>query len=180
MADILFGKVSPAGKLPITFYESLEELPEFEDYSMKGRTYRYLKGKAQYPFGYGLTYSEVEVEDAQIIQTEKGIRVSVILNNIGSMSTDEVIQVYIKCNDSEYAVPNPQLCAFKRVHIQKGETLTAELPIPKIAFTVVDNEGNRIQDRNIFTFYIGLSQPDRRSIELMKKEPIEIEFWKKS
>ena len=179
VADILFGKVSPSGKLPITFYESLEALPKFEDYSMEGRTYRYLKGKAQYPFGYGLTYSEVEVEDAQVIKTEKEVRVHAILNNIGSMDTDEVIQVYIKCNDSEYAVPNPQLCTFKRIHIQTGERLKVELSIPESAFTVVDNEGNRIRDRKLFTFYVGCSQPDKCSIELMGKEPIQIEFWRK-
>lgn len=108
-AKILFGENSPSGKLPVTFYESLEELPEFTDYSMKGRTYRYMEGKAQFPFGYGLTYSNVKVENAEVRQCGRQITVEAKLYNKGNADTEEVVQVYVKNLDSKNAIPNPAL-----------------------------------------------------------------------
>ena len=115
-AKLLFGEVSPSGKLPVTFYETLEALPEFEDYSMKGRTYRYMEHEAQYPFGFGLTYGDVRVTDAQIKSGSafRGMVLEVTAENAVTTATDEVLQVYVKCTDSANAVPNPALAAFKR------------------------------------------------------------------
>ena len=104
VADILFGNVSPSGKLPITFYKDLEDLPEFTDYSMKNRTYRYMEQEALYPFGYGLTYGDTEVKEAKVlgeVTKESDIRVEVFLKNEGDTDTDEVVQIYIKDLDSE-------------------------------------------------------------------------------
>lgn len=177
-ARVLFGDVSPSGKLPVTFYESLEELPEFTDYSMKGRTYRYLEGKAQYPFGYGLTYSQVKATDARILSGEKGISAEVKVQNAGTADTRDVVQIYIKNLDSPHAVKNPELAAFAGVFLKAGETKTITLPVAGRAFTVVDDEGIRKEDGRRFMIYAGCSQPDERSTELTGVKPVEILYQK--
>lgn len=177
-ARVLFGDVSPSGKLPVTFYESLEELPEFTDYSMNGRTYRYLEGKAQYPFGYGLTYSQVKVTDARIISGENGTSAEVKVQNVGTADTRDVVQIYIKNLDSPHAVKNPELAAFEGVFLKAGETKTITLPVAGRAFTVVDDEGIRKEDGRRFMIYAGCSQPDKRSVELTGIKPVEILYQK--
>ena len=173
-AKVLFGEISPSGKLPVTFYESLEELPEFTDYSMKGRTYRYLEGKAQYPFGYGLTYSQVKVTDARIISDENEILAEVKVQNTGCSDTRDVVQIYIKNLDSAYAVKNPELAAFEGVFLKAGEAKTITIPVAQRAFTIVDDEGVRKEDGKHFAIYAGCSQPDERSVELTGIKPVEI------
>lgn len=173
-AKVLFGETSPSGKLPVTFYESLEELPEFTDYSMKGRTYRYLEGKAQFPFGYGLTYSHVEVTAAKVVITEDGPAVEAEVENKGTSDTREVVQVYIKNLDSPYAVKNPELAAFTGEFLKAGEKKTVTLSLSSRAFTVVDEDGVRKEDGNRFALYVGCSQPDERSAELTGVRPVEI------
>ncbi len=148
LARILFGDVSPSGKLPVTFYESAEKLPPFEDYSMKNRTYRYAEGNVLYPFGYGLTYSKVECTDVAYVD---GKAVATVINS-GDYDTDEVVQLYIK-DTSEFAVPNVSLCGFKRIHIKKGETVTVEFNVPESAFEAVDNDGRRAVYGNEFTLF---------------------------
>ena len=125
VAEVLFGEVSPSGKLPVTFYETAETLPEFTDYNMKGRTYRYMEEAAQYPFGFGLSYGKAEVTDAVIanISKEKDlptVQVKVTIENKGIYNIEEVVQLYIKNADSKYAVNNPILCGFKRVSVKAG------------------------------------------------------------
>ena len=174
-ADIIFGDISPSGKLPITFYNSLDHLPEFTDYSMEGRTYRFMEEKAQYPFGYGLTYGNVEVTEAIIIEEEvSGLDIQVTAENKGLCDTDDVIQIYIKNLDSQYAVKNPYLCVFKRINLKAGEKKTIDLFVSNKAFTVVNDYGERFIDGSNYTLYAGTSQPDERSIELTKNKPIEI------
>lgn len=177
VAELLFGDVSPSGKLPITFYETLDELPAFEDYSMQGRTYRYMAGKAQYPFGYGLTYGDVRVTGACILSgNEKdGLMLSAELENAGACATDDVLQVYISC-DSKYASRNPKLCAFQRVFLNAGEKKKVEIPVSPQAFTVVDHDGARICDSRQFVLYVGCSQPDERSRELTGVSPVEVHY----
>ncbi len=175
-AEILFGKESPSGKLPVTFYETLEELPPFEDYSMEGRTYRYMKGKAQYPFGYGLTYGEARTVSAEISEKGAGAEISVQMENTGKRDICEVLQIYIKCMDSVYAVPNPRLCAFKRVELPGGESRNATVRIPEEAFTVVNEDGQRIPGGRHYMIYAGFSQPDARSRELTGMSPVQKEF----
>ena len=122
-ADILFGKYSPSGKLPITFYESLEELPAFEDYSMKGRTYRYLEQNAQYPFGYGLTYTKMKIRNVWLETADREMEngesesedlkaevlVCAEVENCGNMDSQEVLQIYVRDTESEYETPHPHL-----------------------------------------------------------------------
>jgi beta-glucosidase len=177
IADILFGKVSPSGKLPITFYRDLDHMPAFEDYSMTNRTYRYMEEESLYSFGYGLTYSDVNLVKADILSlTAEEIRFEVIIENIGDRDTDEVIQIYIKDRKSKYAVKNHSLCAFKRVELKSQESKSLVLSIGSSALTIVDHEGNRFIDSDSFTLFVGTSQPDARSIHLTGKEPIEVDF----
>lgn len=183
-ADILFGEVSPSGKLPVTFYNDLEHLPAFTDYRMERRTYRYMEEKAQYPFGFGLTYGRVVVTSAkaaQIAGTGNGlglpdVSVKVTMTNQGAYSTDDVVQIYVKNTDSAYAVKNPALCAFRRVHVEAGASAEAELVINGRAFSVVNERGERIKDGNHFTLYAAVMQPDERSRELTGMKPIEVEL----
>ena len=178
-ARILFGDVSPSGKLPVTFYETLEELPEFTDYAMKGRTYRYMENKAQFPFGYGLTYGKVVVTDAAVsTNDEASVTVQATVTNQGHTATRDVIQIYIKNTDSPLAVRNPELVAFTPVFLTAGETQTISLTISSRAFTVVDENGIRKEDGTHFQIFVGCSQPDERSVELTGVKPVKIEYYK--
>lgn len=179
VAECLFGDFSPSGKLPITFYRSVEDLPEFTDYSMKGRTYRYIETEPLYPFGYGLTYSKVRLRNLKVLnEVTQGtdIEVSVEIENIGDYDTDEVVQFYIKDNKSEFAVPNHSLCGFKRIHLKKGESKTVEFTIRNKAMTIVDDKGNRYIHSDSFTIFAGVSQPDKRSLELTGVETLSVDI----
>jgi len=176
-ADILFGNTSPSGKLPITFYRNIEDLPEFTDYSMKNRTYRYYERTPLYPFGYGLTYGEVECMEAVAGEAEEGeIAVHVKVKNQGQFATDDVIQLYLKNKDSEFAVRNTSLCGFKRINLAAGEEKEVEMGISKSSFKIYDNEGHRRLDGSQYEIYAGTSQPDERSVKLTGKKPIKMEL----
>lgn len=172
-AELLFGAASPSGKLPVTFYESLDELPDFEDYAMAGRTYRYMAGQAQYPFGFGLTYGDVRVTDAKIIGEEGKLLAEARVENRGPADTGDVVQVYVKPQNSPYAPPNPALCAFQRVFLKAGESRTVTVPLPPEALTVVNDDGERLAGGREFAFYIGTSQPDEKSAALTGVRPAE-------
>lgn len=179
IAEILFGEVSPSGKLPVTFYRDLEGMPEFTDYSMKNRTYRYMEKEALYPFGYGLTYGDASVTDLVIkneVSKESDIEVEVTVKNEGSVCTDEVVQVYIKDLESPLAVRNYSLCAFKRVHLAAGETVTVPMTIRNAAMNVIDEQGERHIDSSRFALYAGVSQPDARSEKLTGHAAVKVEF----
>lgn len=177
IADLLFGKVSPSGKLPVTFYRDLEHMPAFEDYSMVNRTYRYMEGEALYPFGYGLTYGNVEVEDAGFTimpKKDQDFEVEVTLTNRGGTAVEEVVQLYIKDSKSPLAVKNYSLCAFRRVALAAEETVKTTLKVQAAALEAVDEQGRRVLDSDAFTLYAGISQPDQRSIQLMQSSPVEL------
>jgi len=189
VAKVLFGDVSPTGKLPLTFYEDLDALPEFTDYDMKGRTYRYIENKAQYPFGFGLTYGKAKLASATINlypeEIEKEINFEnlsktaatalVEMKNEGKTDVCEVLQVYVKRSDSEFDTLNPSLVGFARVVVPAGNTVTTAVQISRRAFLVVDDNGQLIDAGKNYTFYVGFSQPDEKSVELMGVAPIEIE-----
>ena len=177
-ADILLGKASPAGKLPLTFYSEKNTLPEFTDYRMKGRTYRFIEEKPCYPFGYGLTYSECEVLSAEcgsVIKAGENLEIKARIKNTGSFDTDEVLEAYIK-DYSEDAVPNFSLCGFRRVFLAKGEEKEIAITVPAKAFTAVNDDGERIYAGERFTLYVGTSAPDERSTELTGKKPLSMEI----
>ena len=172
VADILFGDVSPSGKLPVTFYYSSEELPDFRDYSMKNRTYRYFEGTPLYPFGYGLTYGDCVVTDADVELKKaangelEGAEVTVTVSNNGKVATDDVVQLYIKDKEYELAIPNACLCGYKRVHVEAGSEQKVTISVNAKAFTSVDNDGNRKIFSKKFDLFAGTMQPDSRSEEL--------------
>jgi len=174
LADILFGKVSPSGKLPLTFYENSDLLPDFEDYSMKGRTYRYLDGNVQYPFGFGLTYSKVECTKLEYANGVAKVDVA----NVGKVDTEEVVQLYIKDNKSKHAAKNHKLCGFQRISLKAGEKLTVEIALDKAAFDVVDDSGKRFVDSDSFTLFAGVNQPDALSEKLSGVKCVKVEITK--
>lgn len=178
VADLIFGKCSPSGKLPVTFYRTTEELPEFTDYSMKGRTYRYMKGESLYPFGYGLTYSNVEISDLSVSDINKdfeNVEVSIKISNVGNFDIEEVLQCYIKDLESKYTVDNYSLASFKRVALNKNESKIVKMTINKKAFEVVNDEGERMLDSKKFKLFVGISQPDSRSVQLTGITSLEAE-----
>lgn len=131
VADVLFGDYNPSGKLPITFYKNINQLPDFEDYNMTGRTYRYFQGEPLFPFGYGLSYTTFAYGDIQLPETAKvgeSVKVVVPVSNQGKMCGDEVVQLYIK-KQGDAEGPLKTLRAFKRVHIHAGETVNVELEL---------------------------------------------------
>ena len=161
LAQILFGDISPSGKLPVTFYERSDMLPDFTDYSMKNRTYRYAGNNVLYPFGYGLTYGEIVCTSVEY----KDGKAVVTVENTDEKTVDDVIQIYIK-DYCENAVPNVSLCGFKRVNLAAGEKMIVEIPVSERAFTAVDENGERGRFGSRFTLYAGTHQPDEISEKL--------------
>jgi beta-glucosidase len=133
LADIIFGRVSPAGRLPVTFYQSFADVPAYDNYAMKGRTYRYFTGKVQYPFGYGLSYTSFAYEwqkmPANIRTVKDSISFSIKVKNTGGMDGDEVVQVYVEYPAID-RMPVKELKAFKRVHVTAGGEATVQISIP--------------------------------------------------
>lgn len=173
IAELLFGAYSPSGKLPVTFYNSADDLPAFTDYAMENRTYRYFKGDVLYPFGFGLTYGRTAVTAASAEKAEGGWRVTASLEHSGAAGGD-VVEVYIRDNESKFAVRNHSLCAFKPVSFSGDEAKTVELFVPDRALEIVDDSGERRVDSRSFTLYVGVSQPDARSCALTGTRPAEI------
>jgi beta-glucosidase len=133
LADILFGNVSPSGKLPITFYQSFSDLPDYSAYAMKGRTYRYYDGKVQYPFGYGLSYTSFEYgwkqQPGKVSSVKDTVTFSVTVKNTGRMDGDEVVQAYVQYPEAE-RMPVKELKGFKRIFVEKGGEQIIQLKIP--------------------------------------------------
>lgn len=170
IADIIFGKVSPSGKLPVTFYNSADKLPCFTDYAMSDRTYRYTRDNILYPFGYGLTYGDVVVTS---LSYDDG-KVNVEVENNGA-DTCDVIELYIKSH-CDNAPAYPVLCGFKRIFVKKGEKLDVEIEIPDKAFTTVSDIGERKQFAKEFTLCVGTHQPDELSCQLSGTNCMSIEI----
>ena len=174
LADILFGAVSPSGKLPVTFYHDDDYLPDFTDYSMQGRTYRYLKEAPLYPFGYGLTYGDVHVTQAALDEKDPFL-VHVTFENRGKADTGEVLQVYVKPARSGCAPDHPRLCGFARVHAPAGATRSAQVRLDERTYSLIDETGERFEEEGEFFFYINTGQPDARTEELTGEKSICLE-----
>ncbi|MCR4926402.1 MAG: glycoside hydrolase family 3 C-terminal domain-containing protein, partial [Lachnospiraceae bacterium] len=173
LAEILFGDVSPSGKLPVTFYENDEDLPDFTDYSMQGRTYRYTRENILYPFGYGLTYGKVIISSASYENDVVNIRV----RNAGTVKTEDVIELYIKGNAPEEK-EIIRLCGFKRIKLSAGEEKDVMIPLPagSRAFTCCNAKGERAVYSDRFTLYVGTHQPDHISTRLSNTQTVRIEI----
>ena len=170
LARILFGEAVPSGKLPVTMYRSVSELPEFTDYDMAGHTYRYFEGETLYPFGYGLSYTRFGWSGAR---WEDG-GISVDVRNEGAVAADAVTEVYVKKGSSPFDTINPSLCGFARTHLEPGETKTVLVSVTEDAFYVYDDEGRHIPAEGKFTFFVGGSQPDIVSRRLTGQVPLSL------
>lgn len=173
IAMMLFGETNPQGKLPITFYKTTEELPDFEDYSMKGRTYRYMTQEALYPFGYGLSYTEFSYTNATFAKTpdvKEGVEINVTIKNTGVIDGTETVQAYVKAKKE--GAPNAQLKGIKKVFLKAGEEKTVSFYLPAQSFMLFDENGIAQYVAQGYEISIGGSQPDKRSCELMGKKPL--------
>ena len=172
ISKILFGEISPSGKLPVTFYNDTMDLPEFEDYSMKGRTYKYLESEPLYPFGYGLTYGDCYVENASFDKATNTVKA--VVTNKSAVATDEVVQVYVKSDHSNAPI-NGKLCGFARVSLGANESKDVTLAMCPKSFMVVDEEGKEIQGGERFIISVGVGQPDARTKALTGYEAVSVE-----
>ncbi|WP_027630191.1 glycoside hydrolase family 3 C-terminal domain-containing protein [Ruminiclostridium cellobioparum] len=170
VASLLFGEFSPSGRLPVTFYRTSEELPDYCDYSMRNRTYRYMENEALYPFGYGLSYSNFEYGEMLIdrskLNTGEEFSCRVTLKNTGKYEADEIVQLYLEDVEASVEVPRWQLSGIKRVHLLPGETTEVSFTVAPRQMALIDNDGRCILEPGRFNVYVSGSQPDRRSLEL--------------
>ncbi len=163
IADVLFGDYNPGGRLPITFYKSIDQLPPFEDYNMRGRTYRYFKGDPLYPFGFGLSYTSFKYDNlklsAKSVKAGQSLKVSVDVRNAGGRAGDEVVQLYV--TDVAASVPTPirSLAGIKRVFLKPGEKQTVSFTLGPERMTVIDDHGKRVIEPGEFTISVGGKQP---------------------
>jgi len=170
VADIIFWKISPSGKLPITLPKSLAQLPPYENYAMKGRTYKYMNVDPLYPFGFGLSYTNFTYGEAKVSSTKiskkDNLIVSVIVTNSGKVKSDEVVQLYVSDLVASVAVPNFQLTNMKRITLESGESQEVSFQLTSKAFEIVKNDGSRVIESGEFKIYVGGSSPMKRSFEL--------------
>jgi len=180
LADVLFGDASPAGRLPITFPRSLDDVPDFKSYAMKGRTYRYAEKPPLYPFGYGLSYARFKYSDIVVssarMRAGETITVSATVENVGGCAADEVVQLYVKDLEASCAVPVHDLRGFQRVRLGPGEAHTVSFDLGPRDLMLVNDAGRRVLEPGRFRATIGGSQPDARSVELTGQAPLAIEF----
>ena len=160
IADVLFGDYNPSGKLPITFYKSSDQLPDFEDYSMKGRTYRYFNDPL-FAFGYGLSYTQFSIGEGKIAKKGKNYTLTVPVSNIGKRDGTEIVQVYIR-DLSDPEGPLKSLRAFQRVDVKAGQTVNAQLELTPKSFEFFDPETNTVHQKNgQFEIFYGTSSQDK-------------------
>lgn len=162
IADVLFGDYNPAGRLPVTFYKSDDDLPGFNDYSMKGRTYRYFKGEALYPFGYGLSYTTFKYDQLKTVASlvkNKSTTVSVRVTNTGKIDGEEVIQLYIKSINSVEHAPIKSLKGFQRILLKAGESKLIKFNLSTEQLSLINDEGKSYQSKGKIIISVGGGQP---------------------
>ncbi|HEX3249758.1 MAG TPA: glycoside hydrolase family 3 C-terminal domain-containing protein, partial [Pyrinomonadaceae bacterium] len=163
IADVLFGDYNPAGRLPVTFYKSVDQLPPFENYHMDGRTYRFFKGEPLYPFGYGLSYTRFEysglsVSSPSVLPTQN-VTVSATVENGGTREGDEVVQLYVTDVEASVRVPIRSLAGVERVHLKAGERRVIEFTIEPRQLAVITDDGRKVVEPGEFKVIIGGKQP---------------------
>jgi len=170
VASLIFGDYSPTGKLPVTFYKTTEELPDFIDYSMKNRTYRYMENVALYPFGYGLSYTKFEytnlIKNKNEIKLGETFQFKITVKNIGRCESEETVQLYLKDVDASVIVPKYELKGIKKINLNPGQERQLEFELTPRQMALIDNDGNCILEPGVFQVFVGGSQPDDRSLML--------------
>ena len=163
VADVLFGDYNPAGRLPVTYYKSVDQLPAFDNYDMEGRTYKYFDGKPLYPFGYGLSYTTFKYDGLILNKRAKvgeNVTVKVKVTNTGKRAGDEVVQLYLKDEVASTTRPKFQLEGFKRIHLNEGESKVVEFELTPYQFSIIGANDKRVIENGWFTISIGGGQPD--------------------
>ncbi|MEI9957236.1 MAG: glycoside hydrolase family 3 C-terminal domain-containing protein [Ferruginibacter sp.] len=163
MADVLFGDYNPAGRLPVTFYKADSDLPDFNSYDMKGRTYRYFSGEALYPFGYGLSYTTFKYDMLKApatIAKGKNVVVNVKVTNTGKTDGEEVVQLYISHQNKNLHVPIRALKGFKRIALKAGESKMVEFNLTPDQLSLVNEKGELVELKDKLVISVGGGQPD--------------------
>lgn len=166
VADVIFGDISPSGKLPVTFPTTTDQLPLFEDYSIKNRTYRYMNEAAQFRFGFGLSYTQWQLSDISLSGidiTNASISASVTLTNTGTIPADEVVQLYISSPQAGITNPYSSLKQFKRVHVAANESQTIQFTLTKHDFLTIDDNGKEILLTGKHNIHIGNCSPGKQT-----------------
>lgn len=165
IADVLFGNYNPAGRLPVTFYKNVNDLPDFEDYSMDNRTYRYFKGAPLYPFGFGLSYTTFEYNKLNIKTTKSNdMTVKVNVSNKGTRDGDEVVQLYIAHKNAAFKTPIRALKGFQRIHLKAGETQTLTFTLSENQLSEIDNQGKSVAMKGDVEVSVGGFQPSEKML----------------
>jgi len=177
VADVLFGDISPAGKLPITFPKSLEQLPPFDDYNLAGRTYRYMTEEPLYPFGFGLSYTTFAYHNLQVaLPRLAGFEAAITVENTGSVASDEVVQFYLSALERPQPAPLSQLIGFQRVHLEPGQSQTVKITITPEMLMLYDDDGRQVFQPGKFRLTAGGCSPSTRAIALGAPPPLSLEF----
>ncbi|UPL51024.1 glycoside hydrolase family 3 N-terminal domain-containing protein [Hymenobacter sublimis] len=175
IADVVFGKVSPSGKLPITFPKSLDQLPAYESYGMLGRTYRYMSQEPMYPFGYGLSYAKFEYSGLKLPKRaakNKPVEVEATVRNTGKVAGEEVVQLYLTHTPRQgQQVPRYALKNFRRVQLQPGASTTVRFTLTPEQLALIDAQGKSVAPNGPVTVAVGGSLPSARSVALGASQP---------
>jgi len=167
LADVLFGNYNPAGRLPVTFYANDNDLPEYEDYSMNERTYRYFTGKPLFEFGHGLSYTQFEYSDLTIprkTNTNENVSLKVTVKNMGALAGEEVVQLYVSHPDARVAVPVRSLQGFQRIFLKAGESKQVEFVLTPKQLSIIDGLAQRCTVPGKISISVGGRQPNDEAI----------------
>jgi beta-glucosidase len=162
LADVLFGSYNPAGRLPVTFYKSADQIPPFSNYTMEGKTYRYFKGEPLFPFGHGLSYTTFAYSNLRLpssVQSGESAAVSVDVKNTGSRSGEEVVQLYVAQRDASAPVPIRSLQGFRRVQLKAGETRSVSFTLTPRQLSLIDSGLKRVVEPGTIEISVGGKQP---------------------
>ncbi len=170
IADVIFGKVSPSGKLPVTFPKSIDQLPAYEDYSMNGRTYKYMDEAPQYPFGFGLSYGELSYAPIQlnkeVLGLDETLVAKTVLTNKSDWSINETVQLYVKTKEATFLVPKYDLKSFKQVTVKPNSNVEVTFELPVKAFKNYNDKGELVYVKGAYELFVGSTLPSKRSLEL--------------
>lgn len=164
LADVLFGDYNPGGRLPVTFYKSIDQLPRFEDYRMAGRTYRYFEGEPLYAFGYGLSYTTFAYSGLELprrAMAGENVIVKATVKNTGKREGDEVLQLYVRDLAASVPVPVHSLQGFKRIHLKPGQSETVSFTLTPRQFSLIDDQARRVVEPGDFEISVGGGQPGK-------------------
>ncbi|MBD0404336.1 glycoside hydrolase family 3 C-terminal domain-containing protein [Flammeovirga sp. EKP202] len=177
VADILFGDVSPSGHLPLTFPKNVGQLPDYESYSMKGRTYKYMTEEPLYPFGFGLTYSKTTLSNLRLnsekLKKNTPLEVQVEVSNSGAYDIEEVVQLYISPSDTTGGLPLQSLKAFERVVLKKGEKKNLKFTLNSESLKIINTEGEKVWRKGKYKITVGNASPGDLSVRLGAAVPQE-------